>query len=38
MPQLETCGRFLYKTPHTHGRIANSLEVMMRLKAVGEWM
>lgn len=29
---LETCGRFLYKTPHTHARIANSLEVMMKLK------
>ena len=30
---LETCGRFLYKTPHTHARIAKSLEVMMKLKS-----
>lgn len=30
---LETCGRFLYKTPETHVRTKNLLEMMMRLKS-----
>lgn len=29
---LETCGRFLYRTPETHIRTKNLLEKMMRLK------
>jgi len=28
----ETCGRFLYRTPETHVRMKNLLEIMMRLK------
>ncbi|KAH3763773.1 regulator of nonsense transcripts UPF2 [Pelomyxa schiedti] len=31
---LETCGRFLYRSPETHVRTKNMLEVMMRLKNV----
>ena len=29
---LECCGRFLYRTPLTHERTANLLEIMMRKK------
>ena len=29
---LETCGRYLYRTPETGGRMGNMLDVMMRLK------
>eukprot|EP01114_Cavostelium_apophysatum_P008182 TRINITY_DN2050_c0_g1_i2.p1 TRINITY_DN2050_c0_g1~~TRINITY_DN2050_c0_g1_i2.p1 ORF type:complete len:1232 (-),score=430.22 TRINITY_DN2050_c0_g1_i2:182-3877(-) len=29
---LETCGRFLYRSPETHVRTKNLLEMMMRLK------
>jgi regulator of nonsense transcripts 2 len=29
---LEVCGRFLYRTPETHLRTNNLLEIMMRLK------
>eukprot|EP01090_Pellita_catalonica_P023569 TRINITY_DN9790_c0_g3_i1.p1 TRINITY_DN9790_c0_g3~~TRINITY_DN9790_c0_g3_i1.p1 ORF type:complete len:873 (+),score=189.21 TRINITY_DN9790_c0_g3_i1:351-2621(+) len=29
---LETCGRFLYRTPETHVRAKNMLEKMMRIK------
>ncbi|KAI5578637.1 hypothetical protein POPTR_008G045400v4 [Populus trichocarpa] len=31
---LETCGRFLYRTPETTVRMANMLEILMRLKNV----
>ncbi|XP_038978276.1 regulator of nonsense transcripts UPF2-like [Phoenix dactylifera] len=31
---LETCGRFLYRSPETTIRMANMLEIMMRLKNV----
>eukprot|EP01018_Ginkgo_biloba_P009187 Gb_41555 [translate_table: standard] len=31
---LETCGRFLYRSPETAVRMANMLEIMMRLKNV----
>ncbi|KAI9106044.1 armadillo-type protein [Phlyctochytrium arcticum] len=31
---LETCGRFLFKTPETHTRVANYLDIMMRKKNV----
>jgi regulator of nonsense transcripts 2 len=31
---LENCGRYLYRQPHTHVRLANCLEIMMRLKQV----
>eukprot|EP01105_Mastigella_eilhardi_P015864 TRINITY_DN362_c3_g1_i2.p1 TRINITY_DN362_c3_g1~~TRINITY_DN362_c3_g1_i2.p1 ORF type:complete len:651 (-),score=218.64 TRINITY_DN362_c3_g1_i2:748-2700(-) len=31
---LETCGQFLYRSPETHVRTKNMLEVMMRLKNV----
>ncbi|KAM1268919.1 hypothetical protein ACFX13_001219 [Malus domestica] len=31
---LETCGRFLYRSPETTVRMANMLEILMRLKNV----
>ncbi|KAK3023907.1 hypothetical protein RJ639_043450, partial [Escallonia herrerae] len=31
---LETCGRFLYRSPETSVRMANMLEILMRLKNV----
>ncbi|XP_024042730.1 regulator of nonsense transcripts UPF2 [Citrus clementina] len=31
---LETCGRFLYRSPETSIRMANMLEILMRLKNV----
>ncbi|KDP46148.1 hypothetical protein JCGZ_06659 [Jatropha curcas] len=31
---LETCGRFLYRSPETAVRMANMLEILMRLKNV----
>ncbi|GAA0140177.1 RNA metabolism protein [Lithospermum erythrorhizon] len=31
---LETCGRYLYRSPETTVRMANMLEIMMRLKKV----
>ncbi|XP_074287410.1 regulator of nonsense transcripts UPF2-like [Silene latifolia] len=31
---LETCGRFLYRSPETNVRMANMLEILMRLKNV----
>ncbi|KAJ4812115.1 Regulator of nonsense transcripts 2 [Rhynchospora pubera] len=31
---LETCGRFLYRSPETTVRMANMLDVMMRLKII----
>lgn len=31
---LETCGRFLYRSPETTIRMANMLEILMRLKNV----
>ncbi|XP_027185335.1 regulator of nonsense transcripts UPF2 [Coffea eugenioides] len=31
---LETCGRFLYRSPETTMRMANMLEILMRLKNV----
>ncbi|CAA6669823.1 unnamed protein product [Spirodela intermedia] len=31
---LETCGRFLYRSPETTVRVANMLEILMRLKNV----
>ncbi|GMG99374.1 hypothetical protein Nepgr_001214 [Nepenthes gracilis] len=31
---LETCGRFLYRSPETNIRMANMLEILMRLKNV----
>ncbi|XP_017697728.2 regulator of nonsense transcripts UPF2 isoform X2 [Phoenix dactylifera] len=31
---LETCGRFLYRTPETTIRMANMLDILMRLKNV----
>lgn len=31
---LETCGRFLYRSPETAIRMANMLEILMRLKNV----
>lgn len=31
---LETCGRYLYRTPETTVRMANMLEILMRLKKV----
>lgn len=31
---LETCGRFLYRSPDTAQRMANMLDIMMRLKNV----
>jgi hypothetical protein len=31
---LETCGRFLFRTRHTHQRLSHYLDVMMRLKKV----
>ncbi|CDF38846.1 unnamed protein product [Chondrus crispus] len=31
---LETCGRFLYRTPATHVRMGNILETIWRLKSV----
>ncbi|GAA0169591.1 RNA metabolism protein [Lithospermum erythrorhizon] len=31
---LETCGRYLYRSPDTNVRMANMLEILMRLKKV----
>ena len=31
---LETCGRWLFRTPHTHQRTARMLDAMMRIKRV----
>jgi regulator of nonsense transcripts 2 len=31
---LETCGRWLFRTPHTHQRMAKLLDAMMRIKRV----
>lgn len=31
---LETCGRYLYRYPDTNVRMANMLEILMRLKNV----
>jgi hypothetical protein len=34
---LEACGRWLFRTPHTHQRMAQLLEAMMRVKRVSWW-
>lgn len=33
---LEACGRYLFRTAHTHDRLVHYLDVMLRLKKVSQ--